>query len=143
MKKSSGPDMDCKLRTKNALSLWIRQRHYVEIDCTAGKAAEQMNMSSLQLKWFLREEERTTFGKLKKELRMKDAACLLLMKPGLPVSLVGRLVGECDRANFRRDFKSVMGTYPVNYRKRYPILRLVLLCTRPDLRQVLRRHRLL
>lgn len=143
MKKSPGPDLDCKLRTKNALSLWIRQRHYAETDCTAEKAAEQMNLSTLQLKWYLKEEKQTTFGRLKKELRMRDASCLLIMKPRLPLNLVGRLVGECDKANFRRDFKSVMGTYPVNYRKKCPILRLVLFCMRPDLRQVLRKHRLL
>lgn len=143
MKKSSCPDLDCKLRTKKALSSWVRQRLYAEPDCTVEKAAEQMNMSVLQLKWYLYVVEKKSFSRLRKELRVKDAICLMIMKPDLPVSVIGRLVGEYDRSDFRRNFKSVTGRYPVSRRKRYPLLRLVLFCTHRDLRQVLRRHRLL
>ena len=143
IKKSSCPDPDCKHRTKKALSLWIKQRRYAEMECTAAKAAEQMNMSVLQLKWYLYVVEKKSFSRFRKELRVKDAICLMIMKPNLPVAVIGRLVGEYDKSDFRRNFKSVTGRYPVTRRKRYPLLRLVLFCTHRDLRQVLRKYRFL
>lgn len=140
-KKSSCQDPDCICRTKKALSLWVKQRRYAEKDCTVSVAAEQMNMSVIQLKWYLYAVKRKSFSRFRKELRIRDAVYIMIIKPGLPVSVVGRMVGEYDKSNFRRDFRSVTGRYPVIRRKRYPILRLVLLCMRPDLRQILRIYR--
>ena len=143
MKKTFCADPDCLHRTKKALSLWVRHRCYAEKGCTATVAAEQMNMSVIQLKWYLYAVKRKSFSRFRKELRIRDAVYIMIIKPGLPVSVVGRMVGEYDKSNFRRDFKSVTGRYPVSHGKRYPLLRLVLLCMRPDLRQVLRIYRLL
>ena len=44
---------------------------------------------------------------------------LLLAYPGLPVSLVGEMVGIADKSNFKRQFADLAGMSPREWRERH------------------------
>ncbi len=59
------------------------------------------------------------FLRWRKEVRIEEAAKLLLSDRDIPTAIIGEAVGISDKSNFRKQFKQVKGCTPSEWRLKH------------------------
>ena len=106
-------------RIGTAVAAWVQDKGYVKSLVTLEEIAQDVGVPSDQLSAYIRLHEQCHVLAWRKRLRIAEAMDLLLAYPGLPVSLVGEMVGIADKSNFKRQFADLAGMSPREWRERH------------------------
>ena len=98
---------------------WVRAKGYRLPHRTLQEAAENIGTDSVKLHRYCINSLGMDFRAWRTSLRMEDAKKLLTEEPSLPASQVARIVGINDRSNFFRQFTSITGVTPEQWRKEH------------------------
>lgn len=109
-------DAASELRTMLALAKWRYFKQYCRRR-SFQEDAEYLGVSKEQLSWFCKKHYGVTFLELRKRLRIQEAVRILLRHPSIQVGELMRKVGENDKSNFRKKFKSETGYSPSEFRE--------------------------
>lgn len=99
------------------LSLWVeRDGHH---DSTSiEEILVDLDITREELNSYCRKTFGMNFLSWKKRLRIDEAKILLLSRPDMSASAVGKEVGIFDKSDFHRQFRSLVGFSPVEYREK-------------------------
>ena len=106
-------------RLEKAMKVWIEHKRHRECSLSREDVASELNTSTAFLNAYFNDVLKSDFYTWRTSLRIEDAKKILLEETGLPVSLVGEMVGINDRSNFHRQFKKVTGLSPRQWRESY------------------------
>ena len=95
---------------------WIKEKKWKE-DIRMEQVAEDLDVSHYALSSYFRFYVGKPFLKWRMEVRIEEAARILLEHPDIPASVTGVMVGIPDRSNFRRQFRKIKGCSPTEWRK--------------------------
>ncbi len=107
-------------RVVRIFDLWIREKGYCRPEQTMQQVADSLKMSHSDLSWVCGRVYGTSFLILRKKLRLKDAARMLVEQKNVPIAVIAERVGIPDRTNFKRQFFSEYGMNPQDWRDRHP-----------------------
>ena len=110
---------DTLKRLDAAVQRWIDTKAFLFPDPTPSESAKRIGTTSAMLHKYFIEVMGEDFRTFRSRLRIEEAKKLLLEKPQLPLSTVGRQVGIEDRSNFQRQFQAVTGEIPSEWRKNH------------------------
>lgn len=99
------------------LQLWVEAEGYHET-VPIGKIIETLDVTREELNSYCRQVLGMNFLSWKKRLRIDEARLLLVSRPEMSASAIGKEVGIFDKSDFRRQFRSIVGCSPVEYRER-------------------------
>ena len=116
--ESLSPDLDKGEveRLEKALQRWVDEKHYRECCISREEIAAQLNTSRTFLNRYFTQILKTDFNSWRTRLRIDDAKKTLLSHRGLPINIVGEMVGFSDRSNFHRQFTKIVGCSPKQWR---------------------------
>ena len=100
-----------------AVNRWVRGKGYRMPDVTIEESASRIGCSSAQLYRYCIQRLGKDFRTWRMQLRIEDAKVLLVQEPDTSASHIGRMVGINDRSNFLRQFASVTGMTPLEWRR--------------------------
>ncbi len=101
---------------KRKLDQWQEQKKYLEKDVAMDEIVEALGVSRRFLSAYFTEQYQTTFRKWRKELRLQEAARLLVEEDRVKINYLYDRVGFASEANFYREFRIMFGSTPTNYR---------------------------
>ena len=99
------------------MSDWVSARGYAEPD-TQEEVVRSLNVTRDELASYCRERYGMSFLSWRKKLRIEEAGRLLVTRSDLSAAEIGRKVGIFDKSDFRRQFRSLEGCTPLEYRDR-------------------------
>ena len=97
---------------------WIAQKRWAE-DCSMDQVAEALDICHEQLSAYFILRFGQHFLRWRKEVRIEEAAKLLLSDRDIPTAIIGEAVGISDKSNFRKQFKQVKGCTPSEWRLKH------------------------
>lgn len=106
-------------KTSKGLETWIQQKGHTVPHASMEDVAEEIGVSSLQLSYYFRVIVGQPFLSWRKEKRILDAEVLLIKYPEKSIASIGESVGIPDKSNFKKQFKSVTGMSPNEFRNRH------------------------
>jgi transcriptional regulator GlxA family with amidase domain len=89
-------------------------KHRISLD----EVAEIVNMTRTSFSRYFKSRVNKTFSDFLKEIRIKHA-CKLLKEEKMNIDNIGYECGFQTLSNFNKQFKTVMGKQPHNYRNEY------------------------
>ena len=98
------------------LQKWVDEKGYRIPDTTLSDVAARLGTTSLRLHRFCLAQG-MDFRSWRSYLRIQDALQEMQEHPHASASFIARRVGFSDRSNFARQFKSVMGVTPLQWKK--------------------------
>lgn len=104
-------------KVSKALRKWKREKGYCGTG-TIGTMAGEMDLHQGQLSAYCIGHLGMSFYKYRKRLRICEAVRILRFHPRMNLIELGKAVGYGDKANFRRDFRSVTGYTPNEWKSR-------------------------
>ncbi len=110
---------DTLKRLDAAVRRWIDTKAFLLPDPTPSDSAKRIGTTSALLHRYCLEVLGEDFRTIRSRLRIREAQRLLVEQPQLPLSTVGRQVGIEDRSNFLKQFKTVTGENPADWRKKF------------------------
>ena len=99
------------------LQQWIENKKYLETGKNLSDVAEELGTNRSYFSRYLNTHEECDFRNWRSRLRIEEASRLLLIYPDKSVSGIAEMVGFSDRSNFHRQFTTIIGMSPQNYRK--------------------------
>lgn len=112
--RAAGP---VKESIRRRLMNWILYREYWNSDDSIDRMADELRIPKAEIIEFLADSTGNKYITLRKELRMQDAAEMLVEKPEISIYEVARRVGMTDKSNFRREFEEHTGLKPTDWRE--------------------------
>lgn len=109
--RSDGIDAALTLKIES----WIKEKKWTE-DVRMEQVAEDLGVSQDTLSAYFRIHVGKPFLIWRGEVRIDEAARLLLEHPDIPVYAAGVMVGIPDKSNFRRLFRKFKGCRPTQWR---------------------------
>ena len=109
-------DIIMEKRAVEIFDLWVREKGYCRAELTMQQVADSLNITHSDLSWVCGRVYGTSFLNLRKRLRLKDAARMLVEQKNVPVAVIAARVGIPDRTNFKRQFFSEYGMNPQDWR---------------------------
>ncbi|MCQ2182471.1 MAG: helix-turn-helix domain-containing protein [Bacteroidales bacterium] len=108
-------------KTREGLERWLREKKHTIPSTGMEDVAEEIGVSSLQLSYYFRVVVGEPFLSWRKEKRILDAQALLVKYPEKSIAAIGEAVGIPDKSNFKKQFKSVTGMSPKDFREKYAV----------------------
>ena len=108
-------DAATELRTLLAFTRWKHSKQYCR-KRSFQEDADYMGVSKEQLSWFCKKHFGVTFLEYRKWLRVKESVRLIMNNPSMSTRELMIRVGEDDKSNFRKKFKSVTGCTPSEFK---------------------------
>lgn len=100
------------------LQHWIDSHGFVANDLVSDSLAQQLGVSIIVFRAYFKEKKNTDFRQWRLRLRVEYACQIIRNHPEYSYDAVADLVGICDRSNFNKAFKRVMGITPKEYSQR-------------------------
>lgn len=104
-------------RIRRTLVLWVGLRGYCDNTQDIDELARQSDASIYEVREFFSRRIRKRFLTIRKELRMSDAAEMIISHPEMTLMEIGKSVGMGDKSDFRRAFHSLYGCTPKEWRE--------------------------
>ncbi len=102
---------------RDGIFRWIENREYRNPDDCIENFAESLGVTQGEVADYLRFHLDIKYCTLRRLLRIRDAAILLLLRSTVPLRHVGRTVGFTDPSNFRNQFREYTKYSPDDWRK--------------------------
>lgn len=105
---------------ESAMERWLnsKDKPYLKEGLALSDVADQMEISGLQLSYYLNHNLGVTFNSWINRLRIGEAKRLMKANPQMQISDVASAVGYSEMAVFSRNFKKAEGITATEYRKR-------------------------
>jgi AraC-like DNA-binding protein len=104
---------------RDGIFRWMENREYRNPDDCIEHFAESIGVTQSEVADYLRFHLDIKYCTLRRLLRIRDAAVLLLVRPKEPLRHIGRLVGYTDPSNFRHQFREYTNYSPDDWRKHF------------------------
>ena len=104
---------------RDGIFRWIENREYRNPDDCIENFAESIGVTQSEVADYLRFHLDIKYCTLRRLLRTRDAAVLLLLRPKDPLRHIGKIVGYTDPSNFRNQFREYTNYSPDDWRKRF------------------------
>ncbi len=108
-----------ELIIRDGIFRWIENREYRNPDDSIENFADSLGVTQGEVADYLRFHLDIKYCTLRRLLRIRDAAVLLLIRSNMPLRYIGRLVGYLDPSNFRHQFREYIAYSPDDWRKRF------------------------
>lgn len=92
-----------------------KEKLYCCPDATLSEVAKRLSVHSAHIYRYF-SSQGIDFRTWRTHLRIEEAKRLLLSFPDMAISDIGRRVGICDRSNFGKQFRRIVGDTPQNWR---------------------------
>lgn len=102
----------------DGLFRWIENREYRNPYDSIEEFANVLGVTQSEVADYLRFHLDIKYCTLRRLLRIRDAAIMLLLHPYKPLRHIGHLVGYLDPSNFRSQFREYTDYSPDGWRKR-------------------------
>lgn len=112
--RAAGP---VKESIRRRLMNWILYREYWNSDDSMNRMADELRIPKTDIIEFLTDSTGSKYITLRKELRLQDAAEMLVEKTEISIYEIARKVGMTDKSNFRREFEVHTGLKPADWRE--------------------------
>lgn len=103
-------------RLEKYLDKWVAEKRYRELDKSRQEIADQLHTSKELLSLYFAARMGEDFRTWRTRLRIEDAKQMLLEDRNASVNLVSERCGFSDRSNFHRQFTTLVGCSPKEWR---------------------------
>jgi len=104
-------------RIGEAMKKWEKEKGFTKAGVSTREIAEEVGFTVEQIAYYFKTSMNVSLSAWRKRLRIEYAMELLLTRPELSMSEIGRLCGICDRSDFRRQFIEITGKTPLKWQK--------------------------
>lgn len=104
-------------RLDSLIPQWLEDKGYRTPSRTISEVAAQIGTDPVILQRYCHERLKVDFRSWRTGLRVEDAKRILLDNPEESASSIASKVGFSDRSNFLRQFRSLTGQTPTEWRK--------------------------
>ena len=99
------------------LDRWARDGKYRENYSSIDEILAELDVTGEELASFCSKRLHKRFFTWRKELRIREAQELIISRPDSTLKEIAFHVGICDKTNFRKQFKSIAGCTPREWRE--------------------------
>lgn len=97
------------------------EKPYLDESFTRSDLADEIGLTNHQLSELLSEHAKLSFRKLVNQYRVQEAQKIIQAEPSLNILTIAFSVGYNSKASFNRNFKSITGHTPVEFRRKNTI----------------------
>lgn len=118
MSTKEGGDGTNESKAVLAFERWIETGGYLKARIKLDSVAHEIGLTSQELRQICTKHYGCSFNQKIKMLRIEQACRIISSHPETPIASIGAMVGIEDRSNFRKEFKSITGLYPQEWKKK-------------------------